>query len=128
MINLANSPLIDGLIIWAGTLSWFVFDKEIPSFLENCADNPDFLKIQSFPENTPVVIMDSYGGMKKIMNHLIKVHRKKRIAFISGSETHLGAKERYRAYCNALKENDLPFDSGMRSHICLAKKMLKSPG
>ena len=41
--------------------------KEIPEFLKYALNTPGFLKLTSFPENVPSVIMDSYGGLKKIM-------------------------------------------------------------
>ena len=66
-------------------------------------------------EGCPGVTSDSYGGMKELLNHLIKVHKHKKIAFILGPEGNWVVQERYRAYVDVLKENQIPFDSNLVS-------------
>lgn len=55
----------------------------------------------------PVIVMDCVSGMKDLMEHLIKVHGYKKIAFIRGPENHVYAKERYSGYLESLKENNI---------------------
>lgn len=64
------------------------------------------LKIPGFP----VATIDSYAAMRELVEHMVKVHNRKRIAFVRGPKTHGPAQERVKAYSDVLKENGLPTD------------------
>ncbi|HEX5125551.1 MAG TPA: methyl-accepting chemotaxis protein [Rhodocyclaceae bacterium] len=66
----------------------------------------------------PVVATDSYSGIRLVIEHLIKHHGKRRIIFIRGPDSHASAKERFQAYVDVLKENNLPVDDRLISPFC----------
>jgi DNA-binding LacI/PurR family transcriptional regulator len=53
---------------------------------------------------------DSYGGMRKIMLHLIDSHGYRRIGFIPGPEGNWAVEERLRAYREVLTERGIGID------------------
>ena len=59
-------------------------------------------------EGIPGIVLDSYGGMREAVTHLIEAHGRRRLAFIRGPEGHRDADERYRAYVDVLRERGLP--------------------
>ncbi|MDP5238223.1 methyl-accepting chemotaxis protein [Uliginosibacterium sp. 31-16] len=63
----------------------------------------------------PVVTTDSYAGMRALIEHMITVHHKKKIAFVRGPESHVLARERVQAYLDVLKENGLPVNEQLLS-------------
>lgn len=54
--------------------------------------------------------MDNYSGAYEVVEHLIKEHGCKNIAHISGKETAIDMAERYKAYRQALEDNQIPFN------------------
>lgn len=52
----------------------------------------------------PRVEFDAYTGMRSLMDHFLKVHGARKIAFIRGPSSHLSAEDRFRAYEDALTE------------------------
>ncbi|MBN2546720.1 MAG: substrate-binding domain-containing protein [Spirochaetes bacterium] len=99
--NYVNTKYIDGIISWASS--------EID-------DNLRFYeKFKNFPivtltlqiKDIPCVAIDTYNAMMIAMEHLIKVHGYKKIAYIRSSDHHFYARERYNAYIDALKKYNL---------------------
>jgi signal transduction histidine kinase/ActR/RegA family two-component response regulator len=58
----------------------------------------------------PSVIVDNIGGMYSAVDHLIKVHGKKQIAFVKGPDGHPEAEDRLEGYKRALAANGIPYD------------------
>ncbi|GAA5037054.1 LacI family transcriptional regulator [Marivirga lumbricoides] len=56
------------------------------------------------------IVCNDYQGAYDATSHLIEVG-KRRIAHLTGSLTPLTTRERYRGYCDALKNNDLKLDN-----------------
>ena len=54
--------------------------------------------------------VDNYSGMYEALGHLIKMHNVKDIAYITGKEASADITERYKAYVDVLKENDIALD------------------
>lgn len=110
--NLINSSY-DGVITWASSDS----DNFTNTYYKRYGKVPVVtLTLQISPY--PVVSTDSYAGMRMVIEHLIKVHGKKKIAFIRGPESHAYAKERFQAYQDVLRENDLPLDDRRITPFC----------
>ncbi len=60
--------------------------------------------------NIPSIVVDNTIGFKKIINHLIKDHNLKRLAFIKGPSKHPEAIQRFKVYKSVLKENNIKYD------------------
>ena len=66
------------------------------------------VSLAQFMEGMPTVSVDSYSGMRALLQHLVEEHGFRKLAFIRGPEEHYYAQERYRAYLDVLKSSDLP--------------------
>lgn len=85
--------------------------------------------------NTSKVVVDDYIGAKEAVNHLIE-QGCKRIGHIKGAPNLIINIDRYRGYCDALKENNIPLDESLVIECPLgtfeegkkvAKKLLSLP-
>ncbi|MRS03599.1 LacI family transcriptional regulator, partial [bacterium] len=104
---LAGQGCLDGIITWASSLGGVVGPTEINSFHSRYQPLP-IVSLAQFMEGTPTVSLDSYHGMRVLLEHLINVHGYERLAFIRGPEEHYYAQERFRAYLDTLQAFNLP--------------------
>ncbi len=114
IFGLVGAQSFDGAISWASSLSGFASEKQVEDFLLSHIDIPLVtfgLKIR----DTPVVNIDTYAGMKQLVFHLAKRHKRERIAYVGGPRAHSSAEDRYRAYRDALGELGLRFDPNLAS-------------
>lgn len=72
----------------------------IPSVIFECKDHQEFYDIS----------INNYNVMKKLVDHLINEHGCKTFNFIAGPKSNPEAKERFKAFKDALSENGLEFD------------------
>ena len=105
--DLVDTSGLDGLIIWTSALSSYVGEASIRRFCDGFRPLP-IVSIGLVLDGIPSIVLDSYRGMREVIEHLVTVHDRRRIVFIRGPEGHRDADERYRAYCDVLREHDLP--------------------
>jgi hypothetical protein len=60
---------------------------------------------------SPSVLIDNQSGMRRMIEHLILVHNRRKIAFIRGPESNPEAEVRYQAYRDVLEAFKIPFDA-----------------
>lgn len=97
--SLVNPLNLDGTIIWASAVG-----KNIP--LKKFEELP-YVTIGQKLEGHSFVGFDVYTGMKSLVKHFITVHGAKKIAFVRAPDNHSSAQERYRAFLDVLKEENL---------------------
>ena len=114
LYDLASAERLDGLIIWAGALNWFVGREELQDLFRRYQPLP-IVSGEVAIEGIPSLLIDNYQGMREAVAHLIQVHGYRRIAFIRGAEGHTAMQERYRAYTETLTEHGLPLDPNLVS-------------
>src|SRR4051812_37152901 len=56
------------------------------------------------------VKVDNRAGVREAIAHLVRVHQRRKIAFVTGIAGASDGEERYLAYLEALKEQNLPVD------------------
>lgn len=105
--DLIGEECLDGLVTWASSLGGVISPADINAFHQRYATLP-IVSLAEFMEGTPTVSVDSYHGMRALMEHLIQKHGYTRLAFIRGPEGHYYAQERYRAYLDTLQAHNLP--------------------
>jgi signal transduction histidine kinase/DNA-binding LacI/PurR family transcriptional regulator/CheY-like chemotaxis protein len=106
--QMINPQTVDGLIIMGGLNAWL--DKsETYAFLKRFNQMP-IVTTGIVLEGIPGVTVDNYHGMHDVVTHLVSIHNRRRIAFIRGQANHQEAFDRYQAYLDVLKENQIPFD------------------
>ncbi len=114
LYDLIDKERLDGLIIWASSLSSYVGRDSVHRFCERFRPLP-IVGIGMVLDGIPSVVLDSYQGMRQALIHLITVHGRRRLVFIRGPEGHHDADERFRAYLDVLKEYKLPLDPRLAS-------------
>ncbi len=102
---------LDGLLFFGGTVTDGVGYEEAETIFNKFPHLPKINISMPFGESS--VHVDNSGGMRQVVEHLITVHGKRRIAFIRGPEGHREADARYNAYLDALEEADIPHDSSL---------------
>ena len=116
LFDLINPDLLDGLIIWTGSLISYVGLEGAKRIFERYSSIPIVSIEKGSPEGVPFLEIDSYQSMREAVIHLIKDHGRRRIAFIRGPDTtHAGARERYQGYLDVLTEYGILFDPDLVS-------------
>lgn len=115
--DLVSTEQIQGLIVWASALGSCVGREELQGFLARYRPLP-VVSIGMELEGTPSITVDSYGGVRAAVAHLIEEHGRRRLAFIRGAEGHYDAENRYRAYRDTLRAYGLPHDPELVSPPC----------
>ena len=108
IFRLASDRWLDGLIV-SPFLRHLVPAEEMRQFCSRYAPLPVVMGATGLDE-VPHVRVDSFGGMRDVVSHLIDAHNLNRIAFITGPEGDTEAEERYQGYETALQEHDLTLD------------------
>jgi DNA-binding LacI/PurR family transcriptional regulator len=99
----------DGLIVFTNSVS----DEELSYLYEN--NFPIVLLHQTPPDglNIPVITIENKDGAQKLVDHLIEVHGRRRIAFLRGPEGHEDSEWRERGYRESLSAHGIPFDESL---------------
>ncbi|MBI9098077.1 MAG: substrate-binding domain-containing protein [Spirochaetaceae bacterium] len=104
-----NPLLFDGLILVSGVLANYVSLDEYKNFLHRFLNIPK-ISLSIKINNIPSILIDNKKGIKDCVSHLIIEHGYKRIAFLKGPDGQQEADERYKAYLETLKDNNIEFD------------------
>jgi DNA-binding LacI/PurR family transcriptional regulator len=111
IFRLASDRWLDGVIM-SPFLRHLVSAEEMRQFCSRYAPLPVVMGAAGLDE-VPHVRVDSFGGMRDVVSHLIESHNLNRIAFITGPEDDIEAQERYQGYETALREHDLTLDPAL---------------
>lgn len=107
-----NKNLVDGVILNTGALGKFSGKNYIDKFVERFKPLP--VASLSYPVNdVSNILVDNYQGIYNCIDHLIKTHNYKNIAFVKGPEGHPEAEERLKAYLDVLRDNNLEIDDSI---------------
>ena len=109
--SFATAQNLDALIVSAGTVGQFVTPEEFRKFLDGFNKIP-VITLENVVSGYPCIRL-SGSGIKDIVNHLITVHKRKNIAFVSGPKGNTDAEERLSYYRQALEENGIEFNPDM---------------
>lgn len=107
LYELIGPDNVQGIVFLATVLGPNSKTQEILAFYQRYAPLP-VVSIGLELQGHSCVLVDNYAGMYAAVEHLIVVHRCRRIACIRGPEQHQEADLRYQAYANALHDHDLP--------------------
>ena len=112
LFNFAGQPNVDGLLIWANILSHNLDRKGLEDFFQQFSPLT-IVSMGMISPSYPSISIDMHKGMQELVNHLIEVHGRRRIAFIRGLETSQDAEDRYLAYMETLKKYRIPVDQNL---------------
>jgi len=107
-ISLISSGRVDGMIIFDPEVNESTVDKvmkfEIPIV---------YLGEDIHGMNVDTILVDNFNGAYSMTEHLIKIHKHERIAFITGPAKSFDSVERLRGYKSALEVNGIEFDPNL---------------
>lgn len=104
--TILKTKKFDGLIIFAGSLANFTSVKETKDFLKFIPNDLPTISLSLEIPGYDLLEVDNFEPIREMVNHLIKTHNKKRIAFIKGPNDHLEAENRYLGFIQGLKDNN----------------------
>ncbi len=112
--DLVDRGSLDGLVVWGSSLGYYAGPDATYDFCRRFQPLP-LVSIGIALPGIPGVVLDSYGGTRAAMAHLIEAHGRRRLAFIRGPAAHREARERYRSYCDTLAAYGIAFDPDLVS-------------
>ncbi len=115
--RLVNSDNLDGSIIWCSSLTGTKGNEGVLSEFQDMLRLPMVTidgKTKKY-SSIPDIRFNAYKGSRFLVEHCIKEHGSRRIAYIRAPENHNSAQERYQAYVDVLKENGMEVDESIVS-------------
>ncbi|MDP4089434.1 MAG: diguanylate cyclase, partial [Bacillota bacterium] len=109
LLQFINDDIIDGIITTPSCINVFGSDSGKSPILEKYSNIPTVVIGEDY-EGQSSVCVNNYDGMKSVIEHLIKVHHCRKIAFLKGIKGSKETEFRFQAYLDALKENDIQYD------------------
>ena len=103
---LVNPDRFDGIVILKDTIQSAGKAQEIEEKLHK-KFRGEVLVVDQDSEYFPYVMTDGYAGMSKVVEHLIKDHHYKDVAFLNGKKWHSHSKQRLQAFRDVLEKNGL---------------------
>lgn len=106
VFDLASSRNVSGLLVMSGTLGNYVGSERLAEYCERYADLPR-CSIGTALSGMPNVTVDNQAGMREAVEHLIRVHGKRRIFFVRGPAVNEEAESRFAVFRAVLAENGI---------------------
>jgi DNA-binding LacI/PurR family transcriptional regulator len=110
--GLPDRSRVDGVILLESVLCNFMPPEEKMAFVRRYLPLP-IVSIVGTTEGVPSVMIDNKTGMKTLVEHFVRDHGYRRIAFIRGPERNIEAQERFAAYRETLEKFGIPYDDGL---------------
>jgi phosphoserine phosphatase RsbU/P len=110
--KLVGAQCVDAIIVASGTLVPDVGTEGLARFVAMHRDIPVVSLAVKLP-GVPTVTVDSTQGLSILVEHLIDVHRYRRIGFIRGPDVSAEANERFRVYREALERHGIKVDPAL---------------
>jgi phosphoserine phosphatase RsbU/P len=110
--GLVGPANVDALVATAPTLAYAIGIEGVVAYLRGLGNLPICL-IGAEAPGMPAVLSDNRGGMQDAVRHLVRVHEKKKVAFIGGSVGNAEAETRLHAYRQVLEEHGLVVDESL---------------
>jgi DNA-binding LacI/PurR family transcriptional regulator/signal transduction histidine kinase/ActR/RegA family two-component response regulator len=112
IFDLMRSDRVDGVVVISSSLSSYRGLPSIQELVARLAPMPITSLGLEVPE-VPSVLIDNLGGMRAVIEHLVREHDRRRIAFIAGLSDNTEAKDRLEGYRQVLEEHGIPFDPAL---------------
>ena len=109
LMEYVKKGLVDGLIVLSTSIAGYVDKKTIGQLLQHEIRVP-IVSIGETYDAHPSVISGCYGAMRAMVDHLIEVHGKRKLAFIKGPDGGHESEIRFAAYLDSLAAHGIPFE------------------
>lgn len=107
--DLVNVDNVDALILPSGLYCNYLTKEEYEQFYCRYLPLPIVSITIPLPEAVNILV-NNKRGLYDALNHLIRDHHCRCIAFIKGPALNTEAEERFAVYCEVLSENKIPYD------------------
>ena len=109
VFSLINYEDYDGVVVLSDLIgNQRILEKERLRILKS---KKPAIAINKKMEGISCIRIDNYTGYYELLDHLIKIHGIKDIAYVSGKEPSIDIAERYKAYTQILQDNNIPLDN-----------------
>ncbi len=112
LFSYADKESIDVLLVLIGAFASSLSTEKKQEFLKQY-DGIPVITLASEVPGYPYVCFDNTNGLKECIEHIIKVHNRKRIGFISGPKTNGDANERLNTYKETMIANGFEYDENL---------------
>jgi len=109
LFSLVNPDDFDGIYYVSSSLSNYIGSERFLEYTASFGDIPS-AHVGILHDSVLTFGIDNYSGMYDAVNHLITEHGRNKIAYISGTHGVYEADERFRAYKQALLDNNIEYD------------------
>ena len=99
----------DGVIVVSSLLSTYSGPSGVIRLAERLA-HPAMCSIGIELPGVPSLVLDNRPGMEEVVEHLIRDHRRRKIAFLAGTPENPDATARFEAYQAVLNRHGIAFD------------------
>src|SRR5258708_8608656 len=108
VFDLARPKNVDALVVLSGSLGNAVGPKGLSAFCARYRPMPICSIAVPLPEASSVCV-DNESGMRSVIEHLIRVHNIRRIAFVCGPDANDEAQLRLRVYREVLEKSGIDY-------------------
>ena len=106
---------IDVVISLIGVIGGFLSEERKKKFLDSFKGIP-IITVACEVEGYHSIVFDNTSGLREEIEHIIDVHKRKRIGFVSGPETNNDANERLQVYLDVLSSRGFEIDNKLIAH------------
>ncbi|MFW5808512.1 MAG: LacI family DNA-binding transcriptional regulator, partial [Spirochaetota bacterium] len=111
--DIITEKRVEGAIILTSSVTSHISPDEKRAELRKISSRMPIVCIGDIFDEYPSIGVDNRKGMYDSVEHLIKKHNKRRIAFVGGPSGSTEAQERKAAYMEALTKNGITFDDAL---------------
>jgi DNA-binding LacI/PurR family transcriptional regulator/signal transduction histidine kinase len=111
--DLVTPETIDGIVVFSSCVGLVLDDDQLASFIQRFAPLPFVSLGRKVAGASSNILVDNETGVRELVDHLIRVHGRRRIAYVRGPAGHAEADARYRAYQAALAQNGIALDPAL---------------
>lgn len=113
VFSLAKKTNIDGIIV-SSTLFTFIKKDEVKEFLDKFQNMGIKTVVFSYKiDGYQCILVNPKKAIIEAIDHLVQKHNAKKIVFIKGPELSEEANERFNAYLEGLKKNNIKYDENL---------------
>ena len=123
LFDIAQKNGLDGVIVTGSLASYCDDETEIMRFIERFSSIP-VISLAPTVADIPAVFVDNKSGMRSLMEHVVKEHSYKKVAFIRGPEGNVEAEERFSIFQDVMSENGIPIDE----ELCIFGDFTRASG
>ena len=109
--EIVNPTYLDCMVVQTGVIVSRYSNQRVSELIQSFSGCIPTVSISVSALGEPVSTTENYHSVKAIMEHLIRDHNRRRIAFLRGPSTHVEAELRYEAYLDTLTSHQIPIES-----------------